>query len=91
MSLFPNQDILINEIEAWKGFTDSLRAKDKELFIEMLNDCCKYALAINTKGEPFPAESLLMALLLEQQKIIEMLISNSNYHSAKKTSGKRKS
>jgi hypothetical protein len=39
----------------------------------MLNDCQKYALAINAKGTPFPAEPLIMALLLTQHKMIDWL------------------
>ena len=75
MSLFPNKnDILTKEIESWKGFADSLRKDDRNLFIKMLDDCFKYATAINAKGEPFPTESLLMTLLLLQQKIVDLLI-----------------
>ena len=65
MCLFPNEDILTKEIESWKSFKDSLSSKeDRDLFETMLNDCYKYATAINAEGEPFPAEPLLMALLL---------------------------
>jgi hypothetical protein len=39
----------------------------------MLNECYKYAAAINAKGEPFPAEPLIMALLLSQHKMIDWL------------------
>ena len=39
----------------------------------MLNDCEKYALAINAKGKPFPTEPLIMALLLTQHKMISWL------------------
>jgi hypothetical protein len=39
----------------------------------MLNDCYKYATAINAKGEPFPAEPLIMTLLLSQHKVIDWL------------------
>jgi len=74
MSLFPNEDVLTKEIESWKGFADSLRAEDNELFAKMLNDIYKYVAAINAKGRPFPTEPLLMAILLEQQKMIEQLI-----------------
>jgi len=42
----------------------------------MLNECYKYSVAINDKGEPFPAEPLIMALLL-QQKMIDWLISQT--------------
>ena len=48
-------------------------SEDKELFMNMLNGCYEYASAINAKGEPFPSEPLIMALLLSQHKIIEWL------------------
>jgi hypothetical protein len=71
MSLFPDENILTREIESWKAFADSLKSgEDKKLFLEMLDKCQKYALAINAKGGPFPSEPLIMALLLEQHKII---------------------
>ena len=74
MSLFPNEDILTKEIESWKDFANSLSSKeDRELFEKMLNDCYKYAAAINAKGQPFPAEPLIMALLLSQHKMIDWL------------------
>ena len=74
MSLFPNEDILTKEIESWKGFANSLSSKeDRELFTSMLNDCYKYAAAINAKGQAFPAEPLIMALLLSQHKMTDWL------------------
>jgi len=74
MSLFPDEDILTKEIESWRGFADSLKSEqDKKLFLKMLNDCQKYALAINAKEIPFPTEPLIMALLLSQHKIIDWL------------------
>ena len=39
----------------------------------MLQKCHKYAIAINAKGNPFPTEPLIMALLLEQHKMINWL------------------
>lgn len=75
MGLFPEEDIVIREIESWWGFADSLRAEDRELFKKMLSDCYRYGEAINAKGEPFPAESLLMALMFSQHKMIGWLIS----------------
>jgi hypothetical protein len=47
--------------------------ENRKLFESMLNDCYKYATAINAKGEPFPAEPLIMALLLSQHKMIDWL------------------
>jgi hypothetical protein len=74
LSLFPNEDVLTKETELWTCFVDRLSSKeDRELFMCMLNDCYKYAAAINAKGEPFPAEPLIMALLLSQHKMIDWL------------------
>jgi hypothetical protein len=74
MNLFPNEDILTKEIASWKSFGDSLSSKeDRELFQNMLNDCYNYAAAINAKGQPFPAEQLIIALLLSQHKMIDWL------------------
>ena len=57
MSLFPEENILTKEIESWRGFADTLKSEeDRKLFLKMLNDCQKYALAINTKETPFPTE-----------------------------------
>jgi hypothetical protein len=47
--------------------------EDRELFEKMLNDCYKYSAAINAKSQPFPAEPLIMALLLSQHKMIDWL------------------
>jgi hypothetical protein len=74
MSLFPKEDILTKEIESWKGFADSLPAEvERETFMKMLNDCYKYAKAINAKAQPFPSEPVIMALLFSQHKMIEWL------------------
>jgi hypothetical protein len=73
MSLFPNEDILTQEIESWKGFADSLPSEGRQTFIKMLNDCYKYSKAINAKGRPFPTEPVILALLFSQHKLIEWL------------------
>ena len=74
MSLFPEENILTKEIESWRVFADSLKSEeDKKLFLEMLEKCQKYSIAINAKGKPFPSEPLIMALLLQQHKMINWL------------------
>ena len=74
MSLFPNEDVLTKEIESWRTFTNNLNSEEyREIFDKMLSDCYRYVNAINTKGEPFPTDSLLMSLLLSQQKMIDWL------------------
>jgi uncharacterized membrane protein len=71
MALFPRDDILAREIEAWKGFEDGLRAEDRKIFRQMLRQCYKHIKAINTKGEAFPTEAVLMSLILSLQELIE--------------------
>ena len=69
MSLFPQENVLTKEIESWRLFADGLKSEeDKKLFLEMLEKCQKYSVAINAKGKPFPTEPLIMALLLESTK-----------------------
>ncbi len=74
MSLFPQENMLTKEIESWRVFADGLKSEeDKKLFLEMLDKCQTYSTAINAKRKPFPTEPLIMALLLEQHKMINWL------------------
>ncbi len=74
MSLFPEENVLTREIEAWRGFIEKLPSEDdKAIMIKLLNDCYKYAIAINIHDHPFPAEPVIMALLLSQHKLINQL------------------
>ncbi len=52
---------------------DTQSAEDRKTFTKMLNDCYKYANAINAKAQPFPAEPVIMALLFSQHKLIKWL------------------
>jgi hypothetical protein len=54
--------------------------EDRDLFEKMLNDCYKYSAAINAKGKPFPAEQLIMTLLLSQHKMIDWLTKQISKH-----------
>ena len=71
MALFPKDDVLAREIDAWKGFADGLREEDQKIFRQMLRRCYKHIKAINTKGEAFPTEAVLMSLILSLQELIE--------------------
>ena len=68
------EDFLIKEIESWKGFEYALREENRILFHEMLNECRKYGDAAIAKGDNCSTESLFMALILQQQKMINQLI-----------------
>jgi hypothetical protein len=73
-----NNNILSREVESWKSsFAYALRAEDREIFFEMLKVYEDYAEAIRSKGE-LPTELLLMALILEQQKMIKRLTNLRN-------------
>jgi hypothetical protein len=74
MSLFPDEDVLTKEIETWKGFIDKLPSEeDKVVFTKLLDNCYKYAVAINSHDHPFSTEPLIMALLLSQHNLINQL------------------
>ena len=69
MNLFTNEDILTREIESWSIFANNLNSEEyREIFNKMLSNCYKYANAVNAKEETFLTDSLLMSLLLSQQK-----------------------
>ena len=72
-----NENLLTKEIETWKGFEYALRKPNSSLFKQMLNECLEneeYAEAFKSKGSQFSAESLFMALIFQQQKMIGKLI-----------------
>jgi hypothetical protein len=73
MTLFAKDDMLSLEIESWRGFAECLPPNDKEEFLKMLGKLHDYSTAINAKVEPFPSEPVIMALLLEQHKLIRWL------------------
>jgi hypothetical protein len=62
--------ILHKELKKWHSFSSILRKTNRELFNQMLQSSLyKYSNPINTKGEQFSSESLIMSLLFEQYKI----------------------
>ena len=68
-------NILPKEIESWSKFEYALREEDSILFKKMLNECQKeedYSKAFNAKGKYDSTESLLMALIFQQQKMISL-------------------
>jgi hypothetical protein len=74
-----NENLVTKEIEAWKGFGYALRKPNSSLFKQMLNECLEneqYAEAFKTKGSQYSAESLFIALIFQQQKMISKLIEN---------------
>jgi hypothetical protein len=80
LTLFPNEDIVTKEIQAWSGFADALREEDRVLFLRMLKQCYQYVDSINSKGEYYSTESMLVSLVFVQHKIINWLINNGNFN-----------
>ena len=69
----PEYNMLEKEIDSWKGFEYALRQPNATLFNKMLTECLKseeYAAAFKTKGPRDSSESLFMALIFQQQKLI---------------------
>jgi hypothetical protein len=70
-------NVLAKEIESWNIYEYALREEDSILFKKMLNECQKeeeYSKAFDAKGKYNSTESLFMALIFEQQKMISKLI-----------------
>ena len=69
-------NVLPEEIESWRKFEYALREEDRILFNQMLNECQKeeFSKAFKAKGEYNSTESLFMALIFQQQKMISQLI-----------------
>jgi hypothetical protein len=72
-----DKDILYEVIKSWEHFEYALREENRLLFNKMLSECREnedYIKAANCKDEFFSAESLFMVLILQQQKMINELI-----------------
>ena len=71
-----DEDVLTKEIETWRGIIEKLPTDEKRAILtKLLDDCYKYSVAMNSHAEtnPFPSESLIMALLLTRHKLINQL------------------
>jgi hypothetical protein len=66
--------ILSEEMKSWERFECALREEDRFVFSKMLSECKENAKAASSKDEYLSAESLFMVLILEQQKMINELI-----------------
>jgi hypothetical protein len=77
MSSEEDENILAKEVKSWKGFEYALRKPNATLFNKMLTECLEnkeYVFAFKTKGPQYSTESLFMALIFQQQKMIRELI-----------------
>ena len=73
-----NDNILTKEVVSWKGFEYALRQPNASLFNKMLSEYLEnkeeYASAFKSRESQRSAESLFIALIFQQQKMISKLI-----------------
>jgi hypothetical protein len=75
-----DKHIFTEEIKSWERFQYALREENRLLFGKMLSECKEnedYIKAANCKDEFFSVESLFMVLILQQQKMINELITKA--------------
>lgn len=71
MTFFDSE--IMEEIDSWQCFSNTLRADDRALVGEMLRFCYENFPAMQARDSPFPTEALFMSLLLAQHKAIVWL------------------
>ena len=64
---------LESEISCWNGFVRALRKDDREAFEEMMDMCQGYASEAGNATNPILFESVVMSVLLAQQKRIKTI------------------
>lgn len=65
--------ILENEIESWNSFGNILRNENRIIFRQMLEDIKAYSETAKAKGKNFSFESMCLALIIQQQKMLNEL------------------
>jgi hypothetical protein len=73
-NIYDDDKILENEIESWTSFREILRNENRIIFHQMLEDIKVYSESAKAKGENFSFESMCMALVIQQQKMINELL-----------------
>ncbi len=64
---------LEDEIRRWNGFAKALRVEDREAFDALMDACRIYASAGSNATQPILFESMMISVLLSQQKKIVRL------------------
>jgi hypothetical protein len=64
---------LESEISRWNGFVRALRKDDREAFEALMDSCRSNAMAAQNACNPILFESMVMSILLGQQKRIRCL------------------
>lgn len=64
---------LDKELQRWSGFARALRKEDRTVFEEMMDACRNYASAGSNATRPVMFESMVLSILLHQQKTLSEL------------------
>jgi hypothetical protein len=64
---------LDKELQRWSGFARALRKEDRMAFEQMMDACRNYASAGSNATRPVMFESMVMSILLHQQKTLSKL------------------
>lgn len=64
---------LEDEIRKWDGFSKVLRVEDKKAFLELMDACRLFASAASNAIRPILFDSMVMSILLFQQKKLRQL------------------
>lgn len=67
--------VLEEEVKAWRGFQDALRAPDREVFENLLDQCRLYASAGSMAVRPKIIEVMFMTILFAHHKMLKELSS----------------
>jgi len=64
---------LDRELHGWSGFAKALRSDDRAAFEQIMDACRNYASAGSNATRPVVFESMVMCVLLHQQKTLNRL------------------
>jgi len=69
----PTPRLLKDEIESWKPFIDALRAEERAIVKDLIEQCWRYASAIESSKKTYLVEPFFLTILLIQEKRIRFL------------------
>ena len=72
-TLATTNQLILNEIANFNNFRRALRAEDQKLFDKLFVAARQHTAAISMADHALPFESVLLAMLLEQQRHIDQL------------------
>ena len=77
-TLQTTNQLILNEIAHFNNFRRALRADDQKLFDAVFAAARQHTAAISLADHALPFESVLLAILIEQQRRIEQLEARIN-------------